>query len=58
MPTHPNDRVQGTLGLLILKALASGGPLHGCGIARHIRLALDDSRRIEEGSLYPLAGAS
>jgi len=53
MPKHPNDRLQGTLDLLILKALASAGSLHGYGIARRIRLATDDSLRIEEGSLYP-----
>jgi transcriptional regulator len=53
MPKHPNDRLQGTLDLLILKALASAGALHGYGIARRIRLATDDSLRIEEGSLYP-----
>ncbi|HTI37013.1 MAG TPA: PadR family transcriptional regulator [Vicinamibacterales bacterium] len=53
MPKHPNDRLQGTLDLLILKALASAGPLHGYAIARRIRLASDDSLRVEEGSLYP-----
>ncbi|HTL45391.1 MAG TPA: PadR family transcriptional regulator [Vicinamibacterales bacterium] len=53
MPKHPNDRLQGTLDLLILKALASAGPLHGYAIARRIRLATDHSLRIEEGSLYP-----
>jgi PadR family transcriptional regulator PadR len=53
MPKHPNDRLQGTLDLLILKALASAGPLHGYAIARRIRLATNESLRIEEGSLYP-----
>ena len=53
MPKHPNDRLQGTLDLLILKALASGGRQHGYAIARRIRVATDDSIRIEEGSLYP-----
>jgi transcriptional regulator len=53
MPKHRNDRLQGTLDLLILKALASAGPLHGYAISRRIRLATNDSLRIEEGSLYP-----
>jgi PadR family transcriptional regulator PadR len=53
MPKHSNDRLQGTLDLLILKALARGGPLHGYGIAQRIHQATDDSLRIEEGSLYP-----
>lgn len=53
MPKHQNDRLQGTLDLLILKILARAGPQHGYGIARRIHQATDDSLRIEEGSLYP-----
>jgi len=53
MPKHPNDRLQGTLDLLILKAVSRAGPLHGYGIARRIHQVTDDSLRIEEGSLYP-----
>jgi PadR family transcriptional regulator, regulatory protein PadR len=53
MPKHANDRLQGTLDLLILKALARAGPLHGYAMARRIRQATDDSLQIEEGSLYP-----
>ncbi len=53
MPKHPNDRLHGTLDLLILKALARGGPQHGYAIAQRIHQATDDSLRIEEGSLYP-----
>ena len=53
MPPQRNDRLQGTLDLLILKALSSAGPLHGYAIARRIHLATEDSLRIEEGSLYP-----
>jgi transcriptional regulator len=53
MPKHSNDRLQGTLDLLILKILTRGGPLHGYAIAQRIHLATDDSLRIEEGSLYP-----
>jgi PadR family transcriptional regulator, regulatory protein PadR len=44
--------LQGTLELLILKAL-SEGPAHGYGIARWIEAVTDDALRIEEGSLYP-----
>ena len=44
--------LQGTLELLILKAL-SQGPAHGYGIARWIEGATDDALRVEEGSLYP-----
>jgi PadR family transcriptional regulator, regulatory protein PadR len=53
MAKHANDRLQGTLDLLILKALASVGPLHGYAIAQRIHQATGDSLRIEEGSLYP-----
>ena len=53
MPKHPNDRLQGTLDLLILKTLARGGSLHGYAIAQRIHQVTGDSLRIEEGSLYP-----
>ena len=53
MPKHPNDRLQGTLDLLILKTLARAGSLHGYAMARRIHQATDDSLQIEEGSLYP-----
>ena len=44
--------LQGTLGLLILKALV-GQEQHGYGIARWIEAVSGDALRIEEGSLYP-----
>src|SRR5919109_3458346 len=53
MPKHTNDRLQGTLDLLILNILARGGAQHGYAIAQRIHQATDDSLRIEEGSLYP-----
>jgi PadR family transcriptional regulator, regulatory protein PadR len=53
MPKHTNDRLQGTLDLLILKVLARAGPQHGYAIAQRIHLATEQSLRIEEGSLYP-----
>ena len=53
MPKHQNDRLQGTLDLLILKVLARGGALHGYALAQRIHHATDDSLQIEEGSLYP-----
>jgi transcriptional regulator len=46
------DLLQGTLAVLILKAL-SWGPLHGYGIARWIEEITGDELLIEEGSLYP-----
>jgi transcriptional regulator len=46
------DLLQGTLGILILKALLPG-PAHGYAIARWIESTTEDVLRIEEGSLYP-----
>jgi len=53
MAKHPNDRLQGTLDLLVLKTLASRGPMHGYGITLHIEQVSQDILRLEEGSLYP-----
>jgi len=44
--------LQGTLGLLILKALAAQ-ELHGYGIARWVQDVTGEVLQIEEGSLYP-----
>ncbi len=44
--------LQGTVELLVLKALSSGSK-HGYGIATWIEKATDDVLRVEEGSLYP-----
>ena len=43
--------LQGTLDLLVLKALATG-PAHGYAVAESIRNASDDAFRIEDGALY------
>lgn len=42
----------GTLDMLILDTLQRG-PLHGYGIAHHIKRRSDEVLRVEEGSLYP-----
>jgi PadR family transcriptional regulator len=52
MGRNTGDLLQGTLGLLILKALA-GGERHGYDIARWIQDVSGDVLQIEEGSLYP-----
>lgn len=46
------DLLQGTLDLIVLKAL-SWGPMHGFGLARWIQLTTEDALQVEEGSLYP-----
>ena len=53
MPKHKNDRLQGTLDLLVLRTLRSLGPMHGYGITLHIERTSGDVLRLEEGSLYP-----
>jgi PadR family transcriptional regulator PadR len=52
MPTPETKLLQGTLDMLILKAL-SLGPLHGYGIGQRIMQMSEDALRVEEGSLYP-----
>jgi PadR family transcriptional regulator, regulatory protein PadR len=53
MSKHSNDRLQGTLDLLILKTLDSRGRTHGYAITTHIQTVSEDALRVEEGSLYP-----
>jgi len=47
-----SELLQGTLAILILKALLAGST-HGYGIARWVETTTDDVLKIEEGSLYP-----
>src|ERR1700693_593591 len=49
---NPGDLLQGTLDLLILKALAKGA-MHGYGVAEWIHDSSQDVLRVEEGALYP-----
>ncbi|MFZ0214182.1 MAG: PadR family transcriptional regulator [Candidatus Acidiferrales bacterium] len=46
------DLLQGTLDLLILKAV-SLGPLHGYGVLLRIQQISKDRLEIQQGSLYP-----
>jgi PadR family transcriptional regulator PadR len=50
--THAADVLQGTLNLLILKAL-SLAPLHGWGITNRIQQMSRDVFQVGQGSLYP-----
>jgi transcriptional regulator len=52
VPTPNTKLLQGTLDMLILKALSLGA-LHGYGIGQRIMQMSDDVLRVEEGSLYP-----
>jgi PadR family transcriptional regulator, regulatory protein PadR len=46
------DLLQGTLDMLILKALAAG-PMHGYGVGQRITQLAEEMLKVEEGSLYP-----
>jgi len=48
----PNDLVQGTLDLLILKTL-SLEPRHGWAIAKRIQQLSKEALQVQQGSLYP-----
>ena len=46
------ELLPGTLDLLILKSVARG-PMHGYGIAQHLKLVSDAVLQVGESSLYP-----
>src|SRR5438132_4810017 len=48
----PNDLVQGTLDLLILK-IVSLEPRHGWAIAKRIQQVSKEALQVQQGSLYP-----
>lgn len=52
MPDNNLDLLQGTLDMLLLKALQLE-PLHGYAVARRVQQLSNDVLRVEEGSLYP-----
>ena len=50
--SKPSDLVQGTLDLLILKAV-SLGKLHGYGVLLRIEQISGGALQIQQGALYP-----
>jgi transcriptional regulator len=52
MASGKRDLLPGTLDMLILKTL-SVSPMHGYGIAQHIKRLSRDVLQVDEGSLYP-----
>ena len=52
MPVDTNDVLQGTLDMLILKAL-SLEPMHGWGVAQRIQQISRSVLQVNQGSLYP-----
>jgi len=47
-----SELLQGTLDLLVLKALDALGPLHGYGIARRLEQISHDVLKLNEGTVY------
>ena len=52
MPADNADVLQGTLDLLILRALIAE-PMHGWGVAQRIQQVSRDVLQVNQGSLYP-----
>ncbi len=52
MPTSPVPLLQGTLDLLILKALVLE-PMHGLGISRRVEQITKGAFQVKPGSLFP-----
>jgi transcriptional regulator len=52
MPPAKRDLLPGTLEMMVLKTLTVQ-PMHGYGIAQHIKQLSKDVLQVEEGSLYP-----
>jgi transcriptional regulator len=51
-PDPRSDIPQGTIDLLVLKAVALG-PLHGYGIAQRLQQLSRDVIQVQQGTLYP-----
>lgn len=53
MGANKHEVLPGTLNLLVLKTLATLGPLHGYGIARRIEQVSGDLLELNQGTIYP-----
>ena len=56
MPSKANDRVellQGTLDLIVLRALDTMGPQHAYGLASRLEQVGESSLVLNQGTLYP-----
>src|SRR5579862_4377295 len=51
MPPKPMDLLQGTLDVLVLRALATG-PRHGYAVSRWIHERTDQTLRVDDAPLY------
>src|ERR1700738_453105 len=56
MPSERTQRIQvlqGTLDLIVLRALATMGPQHAYGIATRLQQVSEDLLNLNQGTLYP-----
>jgi PadR family transcriptional regulator len=56
LPSDRADRVellQGTLDMIVLRALATMGPLHAYSLASRLEQVADHSLSLNQGTLYP-----
>jgi transcriptional regulator len=56
MPSEPKERVallQGTLDLIVLRALDTMGPQHAYGLAARLEQVAEPSLTLNQGTLYP-----
>jgi PadR family transcriptional regulator PadR len=53
MRDNRKDQLQGTLDLLVLRTLSTGGRMHGYAITERVQQVSREILRIEAGSLYP-----
>jgi transcriptional regulator len=51
-PPSKLDILQGTLDLMVLRTLATLGPLHGYGLARRIEQTSGDELVLNQGTIY------
>jgi PadR family transcriptional regulator PadR len=52
MASEKSKILQGPVDLMVMKTLASMGPLHGYGIARRIEQISEEALQINQGTIY------
>lgn len=52
MADSRTEILQGTLDLMVLKALDVMGPMHGYGIARRLEQLSDEALQVSQGTIY------
>jgi transcriptional regulator len=53
MPSEPVALLQGTLDLIVLRALSTMGPLHAYALATRLEQVSDHPLSLNQGTLYP-----